>query len=162
MLLKKAVFSGLSLLMVCYLASCGSGLSQVKKLIHETSIIEMKIKASDDLNPNRKGRPSPVVIYLYELSDGAPFDEADFFAIYENEAETIGSVLLGKMELEMSPGESRKIERTLKAETRHLGIVAGFRDIDNAKWRASMPMPEYSKIELKLNLDRLSISLTED
>ncbi|MCW9013784.1 MAG: type VI secretion system lipoprotein TssJ [Gammaproteobacteria bacterium] len=162
MILKKALFSGFGLLMICALASCSSGITQVKKLIHNTSIIEMKIKASEDLNPNRKDRPSPVVIYLYELSDGAPFDEADFFSIYEQEAATIGSVLLGKMELELSPGESREIKRVLKAETRHLGIVAGFRDIDNAKWRASMAMPEYSKIELKLNLDRLSISLTED
>ena len=160
--LKKALFSGIGILLICTLAGCSSGTKSIKKLFHETSVIEMTIQAADDLNPNRKGRPSPVVIYIYELSDGAPFDEADFYSIYDNESETIGAVLLGKLDLELSPGETRKLERTLKAETRHLGILAAYRDIDNAKWRASMPMPEHSKIELKLNLDRLSISLIED
>jgi type VI secretion system protein VasD len=122
----------------------------------------MTIKASDDLNPNEKDRPSPLVVYIYELSDGAPFDEADFFAIYDNEAETIGPVLRGKQEITLAPGETHKIKRTLKADTRHLGILAAYRDIDNAKWRASMPMPEHSKIELTLKLDQLSIKLTED
>ena len=136
-------------------------MKSVKKFFRETSVIELDIKASGDINPNRKDRPSPVVVYIYELSDGAPFNEADFFAIYDKEAETIGPVMLGKVELEINPGGSQKIERILKAETRHLGVLVAYRDIDNAKWRASMIMPEHSKIKLNLNLKRLSISLTE-
>lgn len=160
--LKKLLYTGIAILLVGALAGCSSSTKKVKSLFHETSTIVMEITAAEDLNPNRKGRASPVVLYIYEFSDIAPFDEADFFSIYDAEAETIGAVLLGKMELELSPGETRTIERVLKGETRHLGILAAYRDIDNAKWRASLPMAEHSKINLKLNLERLSISLTED
>jgi len=158
--LKHALFSGISILLIFALSGCT--VKQVKKVFHETSYLEMKIQAATDLNPNRKGRPSPLVIYIYELSDAAPFNEADFFAIYDNEAETIGAVLLSKIDVEISPGETREITRTLKASTRHLGILAAYRDIDNAKWRASRAIPEHSKIELKLNVDQLSISLIEN
>lgn len=159
MKLRTALFSGISILLMFALSGCT--VKQVKKVFHETSYLEMTIQAATDLNPNRKGRPSPLVIYIYELSDSAPFDEADFFALYDSEAETIGAVLLSKMELEISPGETREITRTLKASTRQLAILAAYRDIDNAKWRATRVMPEHSKIELTLNLDQLSISLVK-
>ena len=162
MLQIRSLTFGITLFLTMLIAGCSASVNQVKSLIHETSVVEFTIQASGDLNPNRKGRASPVVIYIYELTDGVPFDDADFFSIYDNEAATIGTVLLGKVEIELTPGESRTLERTLKAETRHLGVVAAFRDIDNAKWRASMPIPEHSKVNLKLNLESLSISLLED
>ena len=159
--LKKLTYLGMAVIMACVVAGCSSSTKKVKSLFYETSVLELEITAAEDINPNQKGRPSPVVIYIYELSDAAPFEAADFFAIYDAEAETIGAVLLSKQELELSPGETHTLEKTLKGETRHLAVLAAYRDIDNAKWSASMPMPEHSKVNLKLNLERLSISLAE-
>jgi len=156
---NKLLIAGTAIILVFSMTACT--VKSIKKFFRETSVIEMTIEAAKDINPNRKERPSPVVVFIYELSDGAPFDSADFFAIYDNEADTIGSVLLGKVELELNPGETRVLERTLKAETRHLGVLVAYRDIDNAKWRASMIMPEHSKLELNLNVKRLSITLSE-
>ena len=97
---------------------------------------------SGDVNPDASGRASPVVVRVYQLRNDGEFNGADFFGVYEKEKETLGASLVSREEYVLAPGESRKLELPLSAETRFIAVVAAFRDIRTARWRAISRPPE--------------------
>lgn len=117
-----------------------AGCAQLKEFFGFVTKIDVTFEASSDLNPTPEGRPSPIVVRMYEFNDAKEFKGADFFAIYEKENATIGQAILAKDELEFRPGDEKHIERKTKPETQFIGIIAAYRDLDNAKWRAIIPL----------------------
>lgn len=129
-------------------------------ILPSTAHIEMEITAAPELNPNTEGRPSPIVLRIYELKSLEEFNNGDFFTIYDNETKALGKTMLAKDELEFKPGETKHIEREANPQTRFLGIIAAYRDIDNAQWRAVATIPEKSRSKFNLHLGSLGLSLT--
>jgi type VI secretion system protein VasD len=103
---------------------------------------------SGDVNPDSAGRASPVVVRVYQLRNDGEFNSADFFAVYEKEKETLGASLVSREEYVLAPGESRKLELPLNAETRFVAVVAAYRDIRAARWRAISRPPEKKLTDL--------------
>ena len=99
--------------------------------------ISAKILASFDINPDVNGRPSPMVIRIYELKTNNTFDSVDFFKFYDDEEATLGEDLLSRQEFELSPGVGREIIFNPHSQTRYFGVIAAYRNIDQARWRAS-------------------------
>lgn len=157
MTIYQRLFQPLVLLcFAVFLTSCG-----VKEyILPSTAYYAMDITAAPELNPNKDGRPSPLVIRLYELKSLDEFNNGDFFAIYDNEAKTIGKTMLSKEEIEMKPGEKRHIDRTANPQARYLGVIAAYRDLDNAQWRAVVALPQKSHSKFNLYLGSLALSLT--
>lgn len=93
------------------------------------------IVAADTVNPDIKGRASPVVLRLYQLRAASAFQEADFFPLYDKEQPTLGAELIRREEFTLRPGEARKFTLDLDAEARYIGIAVAFRDIDQSHWR---------------------------
>lgn len=58
------------------------------------------------LFPNGNGRPSPIVVRLFELKHPVTFENADFFSLYERAKETLAPDLVASEEIELRPGES--------------------------------------------------------
>jgi type VI secretion system protein VasD len=102
----------------------------------------MTITASQDTNPDASGRPSPVVVRVYQLRADAPFSGADFFALFDDDAAVLGPTLITRDEFVVAPAERRTIEVALSKETRFVGAVAAFRDIRNSQWRFIVPAPQ--------------------
>ena len=102
--------------------------------------IVVNIVVAPNVNPDARGRASPMVVRLFELKNLAAFDGADFFALSEKDKDTLGPDLVVREELLLQPGEQRQFRRTLDPATRFIAVVAGYRDIDRARWRASMPV----------------------
>ncbi|MCB1945044.1 MAG: type VI secretion system lipoprotein TssJ, partial [Thauera sp.] len=50
---------------------------------------------------------------------------------------TLGADLVARDELQLRPGETRTLQRTLQPDTREIGVVAAFRDLERAQWRAT-------------------------
>lgn len=98
--------------------------------------INATVIASSDLNPNSSGRPSPLVVRIYELKSVDTFKNSDFFTLYDDEAKALGDDLVLREEFELAPGEQKEIRRKLSADTQYVGIIAAFRDIDDARWQA--------------------------
>ena len=65
-------------LTACLLSACNllSPYSDMTK-------IDLQISATDALNPDLHGRPSPVVLQLVELRHPVAFEQADFFALQQ-------------------------------------------------------------------------------
>lgn len=101
-----------------------------------------EIIASGDLNPDTSGRASPVVLRLFQLRNDGEFAGADFFALYDKDKEILGASLISREEYVLSPGEDRKLDLPVSADARFIGVIAAFRDIRSAQWRALSRPPE--------------------
>lgn len=101
----------------------------------------MTIAASADVNPDASGRPSPVVVRVYQLRTDAAFSTAEFFALFDEEQKVLGQELISRDEFMIGPTEKRTIDISLAGETRFVGAVAAFRDIRNAQWRSIVAAP---------------------
>ena len=114
-----------------------------------------------DVNPDASGRASPVVVRVYQLRNDGEFNGADFFSVYEKEKETLGASLVSREEYVLAPGENRKLELPLNAETRFIAVVAAFRDIRTARWRAISRPPEKKLTDL-LRKGGITVRLDKD
>jgi type VI secretion system protein VasD len=125
------------------------------------SIAELSFVIDANVNPDAKGRPSPVVVRIYELKSLAAFNRADFFSLYEKDRELLAADLVNRDELPMIPGAKPQAITTLRSDTRYLGVVAAFRDIEGARWRASTPIfvNQTTRMEIKLDRNEVAIRL---
>ena len=93
-------------------------------------VVQGSIKAAATTNPDPRGRPSPIVMRLYELKSAATFNSADFFALFDKESETLGGDLVGREEYDLRPNETRPYRGQLQADTKVIGVVAAFRNLE--------------------------------
>ncbi len=101
----------------------------------------MTISASADANPDANGRPSPVVVRVYQLRANAAFNAADFFALFDDDQKVLGPELISRDEFTLAPADKRTIDVAVSGQTRFVGAIAAFRDIRNSQWRTLVPAP---------------------
>lgn len=124
------------------LAACGGGGPSTK-----TTPLHFNIKADDLINPNRDGDASPVVVRIYELKNNTTFEQLDFFDLLDNDQQKLGQDLIAKRELELKPNDEIQFDRDTPIETRFIGVIVGFREIETAKWRTvTVVAPERKNI----------------
>ncbi len=109
------------------------------------------------LNPDSSGRASPVVVKVFELSSRTIFDTQDFFTLYETPEDSLGPDLIKKDELELQPNDKRKHAMSLNKNTRYVGIVVAYRDIDNARWRAVLRVEPTDYDDFTVNIEKLAV-----
>lgn len=107
--------------------------------------IKMSLYAQPDVNPDSRGRASPLVIKFYELKSLVAFDAADFFSLLDSEQKTLGAELLNSEVFQLRPGEKLQFDRSLQPEARYIAVVAAFRDLEHSQWRASAAIPPKEK-----------------
>jgi len=133
------------------LGACGSSTP-------DPTIVGMSITATGSINPNSSSEPSPVVLRIYQLKSDSAFKAAEFSELFYNDRKVLGGDLLGQKEYNVKPGDKLTYDDTVSPETRYIGVLAGFRDIDNATWRLVEPAIPEDENTLLLNVDTLSIS----
>lgn len=131
---------------------------------HEESGIEINISAVPNLNPDMDGRPSPVVLVMFQLSDVnyvrkiAGGSDAVWVLFDRPKDKTILSVF----ELDVQRGEQISYTLDRVAGARYLLIAAGFRDYEPSKSIKvyNIPIKEYwfsrgcgaTKLEVQLEV----------
>lgn len=101
----------------------------------DTPTDELTLAATSDVNPNREGRASPVAVRVYQLTDRTTLDTLDFDGAFSNAEELLGGELKGAEEFMLRPGESKRHEMELASGSKHIAVVAAYRDIDGARWK---------------------------
>jgi len=119
----------------------------------------IQLRAVWSLNPDASGRPSPLRIRLYELKSAGAFDGQDFFSLYDRDKEVLGADLVARQELQVEPGMQKDFKLTLNPDTKFFAVLAQYRDIEHAKWRATMQVRPGKTTRMLLNLDSLSVKL---
>lgn len=102
-------------------------------------IVDLEIQASSSINPDSAGRPSPVVLRVYELSDESAFLAADLPSLWSRETEVLAGTLVSRHEYVIAPGGKQADKFKLAAPGNRIGVAAGFRDFRNATWRMVRP-----------------------
>lgn len=152
MLLRHSIIrTTLLLLLLASLTGCFGGKSVIK--------LNASVEAAEDVNPDPGGRPSPLVVRVYQLRSLDIFKHADFFAIYENELATLGQTYVQRNEFELQPGMKQDYDYTIDPSTKYIGVLAAFRDLDNARWRSFVQLPEEKKIYVRIDLESLAVSI---
>jgi type VI secretion system protein VasD len=123
------------------------------------SVAELSFIIDANVNPDASGRPSPVLVRIYELRSVAAFNRADFFSLYERDKEQLGPELVSRDELPLMPGGKPQAITTLRSDTRYVGVVAAFRDIERARWRASTPIFVNQTTRMEITLDRNEVAI---
>jgi type VI secretion system protein VasD len=121
--------------------------------------VVIRITSDNDINPDITGRPSPIVLRIYALKSDDIFNNADFFAIYEQDKTILGDTMTAREEVELAPGDSIEMEKEFDMETTHVGVMAAYRDLDNAVWRGSIVTPVNETTYVDVKLERLTLSV---
>ncbi|SAK51095.1 type VI secretion system lipoprotein TssJ [Caballeronia ptereochthonis] len=123
------------------------------------TVVRINVNALDKVNPDHTGRPSPVLVRVYELKATAAFDSADFFTLYGRDQATLGADLNAKNEFLLKPGDSQSVEQTVQPGTKFVAVVAAYRDIERSRWRATVPVPPNQTTVLTVRVDRADVSI---
>lgn len=83
----------------------------------------------------------PVVIRLYELTSLSAFNSSDFFSVFNEHKTLLEGELVHSEEFRLIPGKKQKFNRPLHLNTRYVGVVAAFRDLEHSQWRAATAIP---------------------
>jgi type VI secretion system protein VasD len=120
----------------------------------------MTVVAGADDNPDASGRPSPVVVRVYQLRTDTAFTNVEFFALFDDDKKALGEALISRDEFVLAPSEQRMLDVSVAGETRFVGAIAAFRDIRNAQWRALMPATK-GGLSVKVERARVLLALAE-
>lgn len=124
--------------------------------------LELTVVGGPELNPNAQGRPSPVVVRIFDLATTPAFEAADFATLFEH-VETLKGTVLAIDELVLHPGDIQERNRELKPTVRALGVAAAFRGLDGTVWRVTVPLRPGSRNFLLVHLDHNRIRIqTQD
>ncbi|WP_448725618.1 type VI secretion system lipoprotein TssJ [Pseudomonas farris] len=119
----------------------------------DTAAVELHFHAIAGLNPGATGQPAPVRVRIFELKNAATFGRSDYFALAERAQATLGADLIDQDEVLIQPGQQMSLQRDLDPATRHIGVLVGYRELDQSLWRAVMNVPPRQYTEYQISLD---------
>jgi type VI secretion system protein VasD len=124
------------------------------------AILTLSMIGGADQNADPSGKAAPVAVKVYQLTASAKFESSDWTALTEHEQATLGQDEAAPAgQYVVSPGETQTKTFELKTGVQAIGIVALYRDIDRAKWRAVAPATDSGPTKLTLNIGKLAVTL---
>jgi type VI secretion system protein VasD len=150
MTVSSKTMAGLVMLVLLSGCSALSPYSSVTKL-------NLQLTASDQLNPDVHGRPSPIVVRLLELKHPVAFENADFFSLYERAGKSLAPDLVTSEELQLRPGETVSLKLSVQEGSRYVGVLAAYRDLPETRWRYTIPLTSVGITNTDLTLDQAGI-----
>lgn len=118
------------------------------------------IEAAAGLNPSVSQRPSPLLLRIYELKSAAAFNQADFMSLYQADQAALGAELITREEVMLQPGETRPFAKKLSVETRFIGVVAAYRNLELASWRSITAVQPGRSQQITIRAEPLAVSAT--
>lgn len=144
----------LALLVLAVLAGCAKPPPPPKP-----TLVKVVFNAQANVNPDVRGRPSPITVRLYGLKSRASYDSADFFALYEKDKETLGADLVFKEEFQLLPNENKTVDKTLPPEVLYLALFAAYRDLERSEWRRVATFIPHQSNNLQVVLERSNMTV---
>ena len=121
------------------------------------TVAVLTLTADAGVNPAPSGRPSPLRVTVFQLAATGGFEAADYFALADQPGATLAADLRGTDEVILQPGASETLTRELPDGVTALGIVAHYRDLDRAIWRATAQVPANQTTGIRVTLQPLAV-----
>ena len=121
---------------------------------------DFNFKVAKHVNPDMDGRPSPVVVKVYELASRTRLSNQDFFELYDAPESVLGVDLLRKEELEFEPGDRFEYNMALSPAARYVAVVVAYRDIEQARWKAVVEVDPTDYDSFYVYMDELAVYLS--
>lgn len=146
--------TGFVLFLACISLSMSVGCSKPR--------VELAVASQPNVNPDHSSRPSPVIVKVYELRNDLTFKQAEFSTLFDTPLQVLGADLIAADELVFIPGEARRVAYHPNPNTRFVGVVAGFRQMDRALWRIIKPVDPEKANWLSFELNDATILVVPD
>lgn len=117
------------------------------------------LSASSDANPDRNDRPSPILVRIYELRSAGVFQGTDFFTLLEQDSAVLGGDQVSRWDYQLEPGQQESLSFTAQPGSGYVGIVAAYRDIEHARWRAVRALEAHQTNDLEVLVGRSEVSV---
>lgn len=124
--------------------------------------IDLAVASQTNVNPDHTGRPSPVIVKIYEMRSDLAFSQSDFGPLFESPVQVLGADLLAADEVLLVPGEARRIKYEPVEGTRFLGVLAGFRQMERARWKTVAPIDCEASNAVGIELRDVTVALIPD
>ena len=124
---------------------------------NEGADVQLNILVDKQVNPDPSGRASPLVIKIYHLNDKLAFETKDFFSIYDATDKDLQKAIVEQKEYQLNPGHEIHQGLVTDPQTQFIGIVAAFRDIEVAKWRAVAKVEPGEELKATFTLKGVTI-----
>lgn len=131
--------TSIALIALGALAACGGNNARPSCDAQENA--QLRITATDRMNPDEDGRPLPTIVRIYQLATLGTMERATFDEIWTADEDTLGDAFLGKDELTIYPDSviSREFERNPDAN--YVVGVAIVRRPTGQSWRSILELP---------------------
>lgn len=116
--------------------SCGN--NQPTK---ENNQVIVHLNADTDINLNNQGQPSPIRITLYSVKSIQDFENTDYFSLVDTKNSQLQAIASPVYQIVLKPGDNKTITLKLASDSRAIGIVGGYRDINHAAWIKTLAWP---------------------
>jgi type VI secretion system protein VasD len=120
--------------------------------------LEIAISAAPDLNPGPSGNAAPLSIQIYVLKSPGRFQSLDYFALKNGGSGALGADAVDTSSVSVRPGETKTITVSSGLDGAYIGVAAGYREIDNAKWQAQTGIGSADKFAIRAGKSSISIS----
>jgi type VI secretion system protein VasD len=145
----SSLFRHLSLLSCLLLLGLLGACSSAPKKRNPVTV-EVTVTANSKLNPDINLRPSPAQVTVLKLKRAAPFMQADYFTLADETKGDLDGVVVLKDPFVVQPGATVKKSYTFDADEDAIGVMVGYRDMENSVWRAALDLPPQRKKWIKL------------
>lgn len=136
------------------LTACGNTTTKVKGALGFDTHVRLVFDVSSDLNPDHTGRPSPLMVRVYELKTPTLFERADFIDLYERDKEVLGADFIAKHEMRrLTPGDQRIEELVLSDEARYVAVFAEFTRYQDAEFGLLIPVKPHGSVKQQVRIE---------
>ena len=122
----------------------------------------ISVITDEKVNVDTRGRSTPIVVRYYILKNTSAFNSADFFSLSEKDQQTLGDAIVAREEFILKPGETKVFAPKEAGAGQEFAVMASFRNIDKATWRASVPLPSNKTSTILVSLKNDQITLRSD
>lgn len=123
-------------------------------------VAQISLNVQGNINPAKDGTARPVAIRIYELKSDTAFNTSGYFSVFNDYKATLDSEYLDSEKIQLVPNMKRKFDKPLHIDTRYVGVVSAFRDLEHSQWRAAAALPsKESKPEIYILLDGTNVKI---
>ncbi len=120
--------------------------------------ITVQISASGDINPGPTGKAAPLPMQVYVLRSTGRFQSLDYFELKNSGASALSGDVVDSSTVSVRPGETKSITLSGGVDGAYVGVAAGFREIDSARWRAQAGIGESTSFAIQASRSSVSVA----